>query len=257
MDGPRGYRTKWNKRKDKYQGISHIFHLDEGFSGELVLFLNCKKSQRGLFSILAGVEGHLPCLQAHPYTDYWKMQEQFSHVKSPSLELLSFFSPLLSVDRNSKVIERQPLKEICGSSHVVLEGLPTWLSGSRSRLQCRRCWFDPGVRKTFWKRAWQPTPVSLPGESHGQGNLVGYSPGAWKEWNMAESTEHACTRGSGRKGKEWELFFLNCLLIFPSCSLLDFSCPQACCPILCSAVDLLTHLSPLLYMTSLNFPLSE
>ena len=27
-----------------------------------------------------------------------------------------------------------------------------------------------------WKRAWQPTPVFLPGESHGQRRLVGYSP---------------------------------------------------------------------------------
>ena len=28
-----------------------------------------------------------------------------------------------------------------------------------------------------WRRAWQPTPVSLPGESHGQRSLAGYSPG--------------------------------------------------------------------------------
>ena len=27
-----------------------------------------------------------------------------------------------------------------------------------------------------WRRAWQPTPVFLPGESHGQRSLVGYSP---------------------------------------------------------------------------------
>ena len=38
--------------------------------------------------------------------------------------------------------------------------------------QCRRykrCRFDPWVRKIPWSRAWQPTPVFLPGESHGQG----------------------------------------------------------------------------------------
>ena len=41
-----------------------------------------------------------------------------------------------------------------------------------------------------WRRAWQPTPVSLPGESHGQRSLVGYNP-----WGLTESgaTEHACT----------------------------------------------------------------
>ena len=27
-----------------------------------------------------------------------------------------------------------------------------------------------------WKRAWQPTPIFFPGESHGQRSLAGYSP---------------------------------------------------------------------------------
>ena len=33
----------------------------------------------------------------------------------------------------------------------------------------------PGSGRS-WKRAWQPTPVFLPGESHGQRSLVGYDP---------------------------------------------------------------------------------
>ena len=40
----------------------------------------------------------------------------------------------------------------------------------------KRCGFDPWVRKIPWKRAWQPTPVFLTGESHGQRSLWGYSP---------------------------------------------------------------------------------
>ena len=36
--------------------------------------------------------------------------------------------------------------------------------------------FDPSVGKIPWRRAWQPTAVSLPGESLGWGSLVGYSP---------------------------------------------------------------------------------
>ena len=39
-----------------------------------------------------------------------------------------------------------------------------------------RCGFDPWVRKIPWSRKWQPTLVSLLGESHGQRSLVGYSP---------------------------------------------------------------------------------
>ena len=36
--------------------------------------------------------------------------------------------------------------------------------------------FIPGHRKIPWRRKWQPIPVFLPGESHGQRKLVGYSP---------------------------------------------------------------------------------
>ena len=35
--------------------------------------------------------------------------------------------------------------------------------------------FNPWVGKIPWRRQWQPTPVLLPGESHGQRSLVGYS----------------------------------------------------------------------------------
>ena len=52
-------------------------------------------------------------------------------------------------------------------------------------LWCLRCWrvclqygrpgFDPWVGKIPWRRKWQPSPVFLPGKSHGQRNLAGYS----------------------------------------------------------------------------------
>ena len=45
---------------------------------------------------------------------------------------------------------------------------------------------SPGVGKTPWRRKWQPTPVFLPGKSHGQRSLVGYSPGGHKELDAAE-----------------------------------------------------------------------
>ena len=44
----------------------------------------------------------------------------------------------------------------------------------------------PKVLKIPWKRSWQTTPVFLPGESHGQRSLVGYSPWSCKEWDMAK-----------------------------------------------------------------------
>ena len=36
--------------------------------------------------------------------------------------------------------------------------------------------FDPWVGKVPWRKAWQPILVFLPGESHGQRSLAGYSP---------------------------------------------------------------------------------
>ena len=42
------------------------------------------------------------------------------------------------------------------------------------------------VGKIFWRRAWQPTPVFLPGDPHGQRNLAGYNPWGCKELDSAE-----------------------------------------------------------------------
>ena len=47
-------------------------------------------------------------------------------------------------------------------------------------------WFYPWVGKIPWRRKWQPTPVSLPGKSHGQRSLVGCRPWGHKESGMTE-----------------------------------------------------------------------
>ena len=46
--------------------------------------------------------------------------------------------------------------------------------------------FDPWVGKIPWRRKQQPTPVFLPGKSHGQRRLEGYSPGGCTESNTTE-----------------------------------------------------------------------
>ena len=50
----------------------------------------------------------------------------------------------------------------------------------------KRFGFALWARKIPWRRAWQPTPLFLPGESHGQSNLAGYSPQGHKELDMTE-----------------------------------------------------------------------
>ena len=64
--------------------------------------------------------------------------------------------------------------------------LPRWLS-KESTCQDRRCESYPWVGKIPWRRAWQPIPVFLPGKSHGQRSLAGYSPWDPKELDMAEN----------------------------------------------------------------------
>ena len=53
--------------------------------------------------------------------------------------------------------------------------LPRWRGGKESACQSWRRGFDPWVGKIPWRRAWQPTPVFLPGEFHGQRRIAGYS----------------------------------------------------------------------------------
>jgi len=58
-------------------------------------------------------------------------------------------------------------------------GFPSGASGrepARQRRGYKRLKFDPWVGKIPWRRKWQPTPVVLPEEYHGQRSLAGYSP---------------------------------------------------------------------------------
>ena len=69
-------------------------------------------------------------------------------------------------------------------------------SGKKPVCQCRRHKrrrFNSWVRKTPWRRKWQPTQVLLPGKSHGQRSLVGYSPEGRKQSDMTEVTQHTHT----------------------------------------------------------------
>ena len=49
-----------------------------------------------------------------------------------------------------------------------------------------------GLEKAMatWRRQWQPTPVFLPGESHGQQSLASYSPWGRKESDTTERLTH-------------------------------------------------------------------
>ena len=71
-------------------------------------------------------------------------------------------------------------------------GLLRWLRGKESACQCRkcrRCVFDPQVRKIPYSRKWQPALVFLLGKCHGQRSLVGYSQWGCKELDVTGDWE--------------------------------------------------------------------
>ena len=49
----------------------------------------------------------------------------------------------------------------------------------------------PGSGRCPWRRTWQPTPVFLPGEFHGQRSLAGYGPQGYKESDKTEAIQQA------------------------------------------------------------------
>ena len=65
----------------------------------------------------------------------------------------------------------------------MIKNLPASAGDKRRR-------FDPWVGKVPWRRKWQPTPVFLPGESHGQRSLAVYSLWGHRESDTTEVTEH-------------------------------------------------------------------
>ena len=106
-----------------------------------------------------------------------------------------------------------------------LPGLPRWLTGKESSCQ-RRCGFNPRIGKIPWRRAWQPTPVFLPGESHGQRSLEDYSPWGHKELNV---TEHSTALSTFAM---WFPVFIEFPQIAPRCSSLQVfahAFPSMCC----------------------------
>ena len=94
------------------------------------------------------------------------------------------------------------------------EGFSDGTSGKETAYLIRRYKrrsFSPQVRKIPWSRTWQSTPVFLPGESHGQRSLVGYSPWGHKELGTTEATQHACTHAHR---ETYVLFCQDLIILF-------------------------------------------
>ena len=80
---------------------------------------------------------------------------------------------------------------------------------------------DPWVGKIFWRREWQPTPVFLPGEFHGQRSLTGYSPQGCRVGHSSLVLVWATNTNSGVQGDIlFELLVVAFRLMEVSCRFL-------------------------------------
>ena len=77
---------------------------------------------------------------------------------------------------------------LCLSIKVLIS--PSILNEVFARYSNHGCRFFSFSTLNIWRRKWQPTPVFLPGESHGQRSLVSYSPWGHTELDMTEVIEH-------------------------------------------------------------------
>ena len=93
-------------------------------------------------------------LFGNPYPRSWGPIPPISyHICLSYCTFIPTFNPLLEFTRASKVM-------------LIVKNLPANAEDIRDR-------FNPWVGKIPWRRIWQPPPVFLPGESHGQRSLAG------------------------------------------------------------------------------------
>ena len=67
----------------------------------------------------------------------------------------------------------------------------------------------PGSGRFLWRRKWQPTPVFLPGESHGQRSLVGYSPWGHRHNRMTKPKRILAASKATNTRTDWKKTFIS------------------------------------------------
>ena len=102
----------------------------------------------------------------------------------------------ICADNNNTKLRGKSMGLTIGNGVYIRFPCGSEVKASACNSQFGRSRFNPWVRKIPWRRKWQPTPVFLPGESHGRRSLVGYSPQGRKESDTTErlhSLTHSLT----------------------------------------------------------------
>ena len=142
------------------------------------------------FTIRGKMYDNIPCplmyYKIHSSSTFWKFRTLNSEcwiytfkkkeaVEVPLISIISFYptSLVAQLVKNPPAVQEtlvwfldweDPLEKK-SATHSSMHGLPWWLRWWIICLQCRGPRFDPWFGKIPWRRAWQHTPVFLPGES--------------------------------------------------------------------------------------------
>ena len=111
-------------------------------------------------------------------------QKKFFARSLLEISLLQVSFPLSFIEKQLTYITVKVLDFPCGKGFFPWDSFPQM---AKNLPAIGRPGFDPLVGKTPWRRAWQPTPVFLPGEFHGQRSLADYSPWGCKESGHSSS----------------------------------------------------------------------
>ena len=126
-----------------------------------------------------------------PWRRKWQPTSVFLPGKSHGRKSLAGYSQSIGLQR----VERGWVTLLSLFFTVWAKDFPRGAGGKDPACQCRRhkiCGFDPCIRKISWRRAQLTIPGFLPGESHGQRSLAGYSLWGHKK---SDTTEQLITHG--------------------------------------------------------------
>ena len=130
--------------------------------------------------------------------------------------------------RGRGILPRQPQQ--MNPYYTILLFIMLTIYGLLLQCQCRthkRCGFYPWAGKIPWRRKWQPTPVFLPGESHGWRSLVGYSPRVAKSRTRLSNFTFSSSKIGFHEGDDlYGVLFLFIFLLSPSKN--SFYCEIKC-----------------------------
>ena len=133
---------------------------------------------------------------------------------------LNWTETSLSFTISLSLLKLMSIESLTTSDHLILcrpflksKVFPWWLRRYSICLQCGRPGFDHWVRKILWRRKWQPTPVLLPGKSHGRKSLVGCSPWGGED-GLSDSDMTEWLHFTSKIQKTFYIVLFRCIIFY-------------------------------------------